>query len=242
MRISGLLAVLIVSLMAVPASTQAPVDQLPSQAHHDDLRSQVRSLGAAAVSLPLATGLGALLAFRPRRRGTPDRVPAVVHTQIILAIVGAMVMLVVGQSLARAFGIVGAASLVRYRAKVEDPKDAGVMLTALGIGLAAGVGLHLLAAFATVFMLGVLWAVESFEPRATRRFLLKVTTKTPDRVKPRIEQVLRRHEAAFDLRTATGDEICYDIRLPLERRTEDVSDQLLTIEDLGVDWEEKKAP
>ena len=34
-------------------------------------------------------------------------------------------MLVVGSSLARAFGIVGAAGLVRYRAKIDDPKDAG---------------------------------------------------------------------------------------------------------------------
>ena len=64
-------------------------------------------------------------------------------------------MLIVGQSLARAFGIVGVASLVRYRAKVDDPKDAGVMLANLGIGLASGVGLYLIAAFATVFLLGL---------------------------------------------------------------------------------------
>lgn len=32
-------------------------------------------------------------------------------------------MLVVGTSLARAFGIVGAAGLVRYRSKIDDPKE-----------------------------------------------------------------------------------------------------------------------
>ena len=67
-----------------------------------------------------------------------------IQTQIILAVVGAVVMLVVGASLARAFGIVGAAGLVRYRAKINDPKDAGVMLSTLAIGLAAGVGLWML--------------------------------------------------------------------------------------------------
>ena len=48
-------------------------------------------------------------------------------------------MLVVGTNLARAFGVVGAAGLVRYRAKIEDPKDAGVMLVDPGDrpGLAA---------------------------------------------------------------------------------------------------------
>src|SRR6185295_1269510 len=93
------------------------------------------------VRLPLAAVLGAALAMRPRRAGTPHRRPAVVQTQIILAVVGALVMIVVGASLARAFGVVGIAGLVRYRAKIEDPKDAGVMLAALGVGLGAGVGL-----------------------------------------------------------------------------------------------------
>ena len=78
--------------------------------------------------------LGAALALRPRRKGTPPRMPAVVQTQIILAVVGALMMLVVGSSLARAFGIVGAANLIRYRAKIDDPKDAGVMLGRLPSG------------------------------------------------------------------------------------------------------------
>ena len=92
------------------------------------------------VRLPLAALLGAALAFRPKRRGTPTRTPAVVQTQIILTVVGAVIMLVVGSSLARAFGIVGAASLIRYRSKIDDPKDAGVMLCGLAVGLASGVG------------------------------------------------------------------------------------------------------
>src|SRR5260221_14043652 len=65
----------------------------------------------ALIRLPLAALLGAALALRPRRRGTPPRTPAVLQTQIILSIVGAVIMLVVGASLARAFGIVGAANL-----------------------------------------------------------------------------------------------------------------------------------
>lgn len=92
----------------------------------------------AVLSLPIAAALGAALAFRPPRRGTPPRNTAVIQTQIILAVVGALVMLVVGASLARAFGIVGAASLVRYRSKIDDPKDAGVMLSCLAIGLVNG--------------------------------------------------------------------------------------------------------
>ncbi len=95
--------------------------------------------------------LGAALALRPRR-GTPPR-SRVIQTQIILSVVGAVIMLVVGASLARAFGIVGAANLIRYRSKIDDPKDAGVMLCALAVGLASGVGLYALATFSTAFLM-----------------------------------------------------------------------------------------
>ncbi len=97
------------------------------------------------VRLPLAAALGSALAMRPRRAGTPSRKPAVVQTQVILAVMGALVLIVVGASLARAFGVVGIAGLIRYRAKVDDPKDASVMLAGLGVGLACGVGLLYLA-------------------------------------------------------------------------------------------------
>ena len=96
----------------------------------DEKLTTVQEVRRALVRLPLAA-LGAALALRPRRRGTPPRQIAVVETQIILAAVGALIMLIVGASLARAFGIVGAANLIRYRSKIEDPKDAVVMLCAL---------------------------------------------------------------------------------------------------------------
>ena len=99
-----------------------------SSAVPDFLETHAAAIVKALISLPLATALGALLAFRPRRRGTPARSAPVIQTQIILALVGAVVMTIVGASLARAFGIVGAANLIRYRSKIDDPKDAVVML------------------------------------------------------------------------------------------------------------------
>ncbi len=208
-----------------------------------DLSTQLGQLRHAVVRLPLAAALASVLALRPRRRGTPRRQPAVIQTQIILAIVGAVVMLVVGSSLARAFGIVGAAGLVRYRAKIEDPKDAGVMLSTLAIGLASGVGLWILASFATAFVLAVLWIIESFEPRATQLFMLKVTSSDPAALKPRLEQLLTRSRAPFELRMASKDELQYEVRWPADRRTDRISEAMLQLDpdrEIAVDWEEKK--
>ncbi len=159
--------------------------------------TEVASLLEAVVRLPLAAVLGAALAMRPRRAGTPPRRPAVVQTQIILAVVGALVMIVVGASLARAFGVVGIAGLVRYRAKIEDPKDAGVMLAALGVGLAAGVGLYWLSPFATVFLLVLLYILETSEPEAAVRFLLKVTVEDAARIRRSVEGALRRQHLQY---------------------------------------------
>ncbi|HZR21989.1 MAG TPA: DUF4956 domain-containing protein [Vicinamibacterales bacterium] len=207
-----------------------------------DRTTQIEQLMLAMVRLPIAAGLATLLAMRPRRRGTPRRSAPVIQTQIILAIVGAVVMLVVGSSLARAFGIVGAAGLVRYRAKIEDPKDAGVMLSTLAIGLAAGVGVWMLAAFATVFVLGVLWIVESFEPRATTLFALKIRAKDPAAIKPRVERLLDRYTQDYELRTSSKEEICYDVHVPVEQKTDRLSQRLLDLdpEAGSVSWEEKK--
>jgi len=193
--------------------------------------------------LPLAALLGGVLAFRPRRSGTPPRKAVVIQTQILLSIVGGIVMVVVGQSLARAFGIVGVASLVRYRAKISDPKDAGVMLACLGIGLACGVGLYLIAIFATAFLLGFLWWVESLEPEPVQRFLLAVTAPDPKAISKSVEQLLRRHRAVFELRAITDGQISYEVALPLDQHTDTLSNAIAGLNGgvaTAVEWEDKK--
>jgi uncharacterized membrane protein YhiD involved in acid resistance len=197
---------------------------------------------ASLLRLPLAALLGTVLALRPRRRGTPERTPAVVQTQIILSVVGALIMLVVGASLARAFGIVGAANLIRYRTKIDDPKDAVVMLCALSVGLASGVGLYGLAVIGTVFVTLCLWIIEGFEPQ-TRLFELtiKMGDKTLDS-RAKIEEVLRRYKARYEMRTAGEEGLVYMVTSPRSMRTDRVSNAIMELEPEGkgsVEWEER---
>jgi uncharacterized membrane protein YhiD involved in acid resistance len=206
-------------------------------------RPEEASLKEAIVALPIAAALGAVLAFRPQRRGTPPRQPAVIQTQIILAVVGALVMLVVGASIARAFGIVGAAGLVRYRSKIEDPKDAVVMLACLAMGLASGVGIYLVALVSTVFVLALVWVLESKEPEVQKDFLLAVKGKGSGELQSEIEKLLRRNGIKYELRTAAQDELTYSLRLPLSKRTDRLTSAILALGDkdeMTVDWSEKK--
>jgi uncharacterized membrane protein YhiD involved in acid resistance len=209
----------------------------------DALQEQVDVIAEALVALPLATVLGAALAFRPRRRGTPPRSASVIQTQIVLAVVGALVMFVVGSSLARAFGIVGAANLIRYRARIDDPKDAVVMLATLSIGLATGVGLLGLAVFGTLFILAVLWLIESLEPERKKSFELKVSAPDPVALRPGVESVLRQFGAQYELRTLGQKELVYQSELPIHAPTDRIANAILRLEPAGeteVAWEEKK--
>jgi uncharacterized membrane protein YhiD involved in acid resistance len=198
----------------------------------------------AMIRLPLAAVFGAALALRPKRRGTPPRTPAVIQTQIMLAVVGSVIMLIVGASLARAFGIVGAANLIRYRSKIDDPKDAVVMLCALAVGLAAGVGLFALGAFSTAFMVAGLWVIESFEPKSRKHFLLTVKAgDDTDSMRGKFERVLKSYRLPFELRSTSDEQVCYDVHVPIELQTDDVSNRLLQLDPDGhiaVEWEEKK--
>jgi uncharacterized membrane protein YhiD involved in acid resistance len=198
----------------------------------------------AIVRLPLAALLGAALAMRPKRRGTPPRSPAVVETQVMLAVVGSLIIIVVGDSLARAFGIVGAANLIRYRSKIDDPKDAVVMLCSLSVGLASGAGIFPLAILATVFIVGVLWIIESFEPDSVQQFSLRIKLGADtDGLRPKIEAILKRAHFKFERRITSDDELAYDVRMAMDSDTERTTDAIRKLDPKRqgtVEWEEKK--
>jgi uncharacterized membrane protein YhiD involved in acid resistance len=224
-----------------PQPTQ---QQMPQSDTDDHGPHPLHEIDDAMIRLPLAAILGAALALRPKRRGTPPRTLPVVQTQIILAVVGAVIMLVVGASLARAFGIVGAANLIRYRSKIDAPKDAVVMLCALAVDLASGVGLYALSVFSTVFLVAALGIIESFEPKSTKAFDLKVKAgDQTDDLRPQIETILRRYQLKFEIRTSSDEEVCYDVAVPLEMKTDRVTNAILKLDPDGhalVDWSEKK--
>lgn len=237
-----------------PPATAQPgnplTQQQPARSMAEEINDEHRqSLGSweidlhAFVALPLATALGAALAMRPRRKGTPKRSAPVVQTQIILAVIGALVMIVVGTSLARAFGVVGAAGLVRYRAKIDDPKDAGVMLTTLAVGLGAGIGVYGLAVFATLFLMALLWVIESFEPTARKEFILEIKAKEMAKLQPKIELLLRRRRVKYEIREAAPEELSYYVQLPMDVKTDGISAEVMAIDpDPGtsVEWKTDK--
>lgn len=200
--------------------------------------------GYAVTILVVAALLGAALGvIRPVRREIIPRSAHVVQAQILLAIVGAIIIVVVAESLARAFAIVGAAGLVRYRARVEDVKDAGVMLIALALGLTAGAGMFLFAAIACVFVIGVLWLLESLEPPARSRFDLKIATENAARLRPDIEHALQQKGVTYEIRRSSATELVYEVTVPFQQKIRGLTKLIRRLDGQDgtqVDWEIKK--
>jgi anti-anti-sigma factor len=78
--------------------------------------------------------------------------PTMDQAQVLLCVAGALVMVIIGNSIARAFGIAGAASIIRFRTPVEDAKDITILFILMALGMAAGLGAFAVAGLGTLFL------------------------------------------------------------------------------------------
>jgi len=206
-----------------------------------------------ALRFSLAAFLAGLLAFRLRRGvRTSRRNPFVAQTQILMAVVSAAMMMVVGDSAARAFGIFAAASLVRFRTNIRDPKEITVLLICLGVGLAAGIGRWDMAVILTLFVLVALAVLETFEQ--SQIFLsmeLCVETRDVDSTNSALIRVCEAHKFDADLRELNRQDeddplgkIVYMVELPAGLSTSKLSEEILAADTDNIDsveWDQKES-
>ncbi|HKP71203.1 MAG TPA: DUF4956 domain-containing protein [Pyrinomonadaceae bacterium] len=186
--------------------------------------------------LMFAVLLSGVLAFRPRKDVPLFRRSLFVsQTQILLAVVAAALMMVVGDSAARAFAIFAAASLVRFRTNIRDPKEITVLLISLALGLSAGVGRWELGIALCLFALALLWLLEFNEKEAIFRSMeLTIKTRDTDQTQEILRKIFRRRRLDAEVREldppdekdAVGN-IVYYLNLPLSLTTDSLSDRVL---------------
>ncbi|HLM56063.1 MAG TPA: DUF4956 domain-containing protein [Pyrinomonadaceae bacterium] len=215
-------------------------------------RDLLDTLASVTIRLTLAALLSAMLAFRPRRFALfSKRNPFVSQTQILMAVVASALMMVVGDSAARAFGIFAAASLVRFRTNIKDPKEITVLLLSLAIGLATGVGRWELALILAVFSLLLLWGLEYRESELVHRSMeLSVATRDADRTQDVLLQIFKKHGFDAELRTLErpdGEDalgcVVYNVNVGPHFSTDRLSDEILVADPDNVDkveWSQQK--
>lgn len=119
--------------------------------------------------------------YRVSYRG-PHYSTSFVQAMVILSMVTALVIMVIGNNLARAFGLVGAMSIIRFRTAIKDTQDIVFIFFALAAGMAAGVGLNIIAIAGSLFIGAVLLSLSKSEYAKPhkRDFLLQFQCKLND--------------------------------------------------------------
>lgn len=101
--------------------------------------------------LALAAGLLIGIIYKATHRGLTYSQNFVV-TLVLMCITVSAVMMVIGSNLARAFALVGALTIVRFRTVIKDTRDTAFVFFALTEGIASGTGNYLLTGISTVFI------------------------------------------------------------------------------------------
>lgn len=88
----------------------------------------------------LILGSGVAVVFRLSHGRQHERATTLTTTLVLLSMLIAMVSMVIGSSVAMAFSLVGALSIVRFRTVVEDTRDTAYVIFAVVVGMSAGAG------------------------------------------------------------------------------------------------------
>lgn len=167
------------------------------------------TLSGLLIALGTAFALGlmtSLVYIKTHKTKTPSQSFAV--TLIILPAVITLIILLVGNSVARAFSLAGAFSIIRFRSAPTDAKDITFVLISMAIGLAAGMGYILCAAVASVILCAAsaLLAVVKFGSSGSEQRLLKITVPEDVDFKNAFEDVFEKYTKRANLkRIKTAD-------------------------------------
>ncbi len=142
----------------------------------------IHTVGQLFVNTGIAAICGLLISllYRHTYRG-PGYSATFVNALVSLAMITAIVIMVIGNNLARAFGLVGALSIIRFRTAIKDVQDIVFIFFSLAVGMAAGVGLYLIAIMGTVLIGAVIFVLSRTNYALQRReFVLQFAFSSPE--------------------------------------------------------------
>jgi anti-anti-sigma factor len=238
------LAVTIVGLALVGVGVTYPdlgLNVLPGTSGPFSPRDQAAAAAAAPFAHPLfelakliaaaVIGLLVTVVHRQYRHGAERQTnPAMDQAQVLLCVSGAMMMIIIGNNLARAFGIAGAASIIRFRTPVEDARDITILFLLMGLGMAAGLGALAVAGLGTLFLCALIPLLNMFSAERPRTMMVEIIAEERDFPLSHVHHVFAVNGILFEPREVSqGDEATakYLTTLKPTDSLEDLSAQLM---------------
>ncbi|MEV5556967.1 DUF4956 domain-containing protein [Nonomuraea wenchangensis] len=160
------------------------------------------SVADIAIAMALSFVLSAMIGwvYRATHRNVSYS-QSYVQTLVVLGMLISLIMLVVGSNIARAFALVGALSVVRFRNAIKETRDVGFIFLVMGVGMAVGTRFYLLAVVAAVAISLIVVVMHRFNwfQLNVRRQVVKVQVPSDDDHTASIQDVLVRHTDEFEL-------------------------------------------
>lgn len=183
------------------------------------------------VKLIAAAVIGMLVTVVHRQyRSERQANPALDQAQVLLCISGALMMIIIGNSVARAFGIAGAASIIRFRTPVEDARDITILFILMGLGMAAGLGALAVAGLGTLFLCAMIPILNIFSSERPRTMMVEIISEDREFPTAHVHHVFAVNGILFEPREVSqGDEATakYLTTLKPTDSLEDLSGQLM---------------
>jgi hypothetical protein len=180
------------------------------------------SVGDIAIALSLSFLLSAMIAgvYRFTHRNVSYS-QSYVQTLVILGMLISLIMLVVGSNIARAFALVGALSVVRFRNAIKETRDVGFIFLVMGVGMAAGTRFYTLAIVAAISISLIIVVMYRFNWFASnvQRQVVKVQIPPDGNYTEHVQDVLISLTSEFELvsiesiRGGALTELMYTVRL-----------------------------
>ncbi|GLH99468.1 DUF4956 domain-containing protein [Phytohabitans aurantiacus] len=180
------------------------------------------SVGDIAIALALSFVLSSAIGwvYRATHRNVSYS-QSYVQTLVILGMIISLIMLVVGSNIARAFALVGALSVIRFRNAIKETRDVGFIFLVMGVGMACGTRFYTLAVVATVAICLAVVVMQRFNwfQLNVQRQVVKVQVPADEDYTSDIQDVLIRHTTEFELvsmesiRGGAITELLYTVKL-----------------------------
>lgn len=173
------------------------------------------------------------LVYRTTHRGISYS-QTYVQTLVMMGMIISVIMLVVGSNIARAFALVGALSIIRFRNAIKETRDVGFIFFAMGIGMAVGTRFYLLAIIATFAISAAMILMERLNwfKLDVRSQILKVQVPAGNGYSDLLNDVFLKYTTQSELvsmesiRAGALTELMYTVRLKPSTKPSDFIDAM----------------
>lgn len=176
-----------------------------------------KMLVATLTSFALSMVVGYV--YRVTHQG-PSYSQTTVHTMVIMSVVVSLIMMIIGTNIARAFSLVGALSIIRFRNAVKESRDVAFYFLAMGVGMACGTGFGAIAIVFTLTVCALIYAMVRFDigAKPMAEVLLRMTVPESVEYRSAFDGVFYKYFVHSDLLSVDSDgsgklELIYSVTL-----------------------------